>query len=91
MLCQYGVDQLRDDGVVVADDAGEQRLLAAESVGEVFANFVTHGTPAHVSSRNRRFQLSEGVNAWRGRHIVYYDSLGVRDGPVRGDKPLGLS
>ena len=67
---QHGVHQLRDDGVVVADDAGKQRLLAAQPLGEVVADFVAHGTAAHVSARDGGFQLSEGVDARRGRHMA---------------------
>ena len=36
------VDQLRNDRFVVADDAGEQRLAAAELCDEVVADFVLH-------------------------------------------------
>ncbi len=37
---QDRVDELRDDGVVVADDAGEQRLARLQLPNEVVANFL---------------------------------------------------
>ena len=37
---QDGVDELRDDGVVVADDAGEERLARLQLPNEVVANLL---------------------------------------------------
>ena len=39
---QHGVDDLRDDRVVVADDAGEERLSGAEAGDQVLAHLVAH-------------------------------------------------
>jgi len=39
---QHGIDQLRNDRVVVADDARKQRLAAAKFCNQVVAHFVLH-------------------------------------------------
>ena len=40
---EHGVDDLRDDRLVVADDAGEDALAAAQLPQEVGAHLVLHG------------------------------------------------
>ena len=90
------VDELRNDGVFVADDAGEQRVLQANELGEVVAHFVADRPPPDLAARDRCFQLSKSFKTWRGRHIsVYYDSrapfgvslerIGVFDGLSGGN------
>jgi hypothetical protein len=69
MARQHGVDQLRHDRVVVADDAGKERLFPAQPLREVLANFVADRTPADVSPRDGRFQVPEGFKTGRRRHI----------------------
>ena len=56
---QDRVDDLRHDGVVVADDAGKERLAAPELVDQVLAHFVLHAAPADGAAGDGRFQLSE--------------------------------
>src|SRR5436305_14070818 len=43
---EHGVDYLRDDGLVVADDAGEDALAAPQFVEEVRAHLVLDGLHA---------------------------------------------
>ena len=63
------VDELRDDGVVVADDAREERVFPPQALRQVVAHLVAHRPAANLAARDGRFQLSKGVDAWRGRHI----------------------
>ena len=49
---QDGVDELRDHGLVVTDDAGKQRLAAPQLSDQVVANFVLH-RPARKRIRRR--------------------------------------
>ena len=44
VLRENRVDELRDDGVVVADDAGEQRFAGLQLAHEVVADFLFDGT-----------------------------------------------
>ena len=39
---ENGVDDLRNDGVFVADDAGEERLSSLQARDQVLAHFVFH-------------------------------------------------
>ena len=66
---QDRVDQLRHDGVVVADDARKQRVFPAQSLRQVVADLVTDRPAAHLTARDGGLQLSERIDAWRGRHI----------------------
>src|SRR5688500_10117777 len=63
------VDQLRHHGLVVADDAGKERLLPAQPLRQVVAHLVPHGPAFDLAARDRRLELSERFNAWRRRHI----------------------
>src|SRR5688500_254198 len=69
MAGEDGVDQLRHHGLVVADDAGKERLLPAQPLRQVVAHLVSHGPAFDLAARDRRLELSEGFYAWRRRHI----------------------
>jgi hypothetical protein len=79
MAREDGVDKLRDDGVFVADDAGEEGgwiFLAAsaglrgvaESGYEVFAEFVFDGTGKAGGGEFAGTEGTEGLRK-RGRHV----------------------
>ena len=54
-LCRdrIGVDELRDDRLVVADDAGEQRLARLQLAHEVVADFLLDGPRCEPDCRRR--------------------------------------
>ena len=57
---QDRVDDLRHDGLVVADDAGEQGFLLPQPGDEVFADFVFDVTPGEAASLDSRTEFGEG-------------------------------
>jgi hypothetical protein len=61
---QHGVHELRDDRVVVADDAGKEGFFPLQTLRQVLADLVAHRPAANLSTGDGRFQLSEGVDAW---------------------------
>jgi hypothetical protein len=67
-----GVDYLRDDGVVVADDAGEQGLFRggrrAEAGDEIVAELVLDGAGEALGGVFGLPKLAEGVGECRVRH-----------------------
>ena len=67
------------DGVVVADDAGEERFPAPEALGQVLAGFFPDGAPANLAARHGRLQLAEGRDGGMWGHT---DSM-TREGPAR--------
>src|SRR5262245_41428338 len=90
---QDRVRQLRDDGLVVADDAGEERLLPAETILEVLADLVFDWSPAILPPVDRGLQLSKGFNAGRRGHMA----IMTRGQPrwfapptIRGDPSAGV-
>ncbi len=83
---EHGVHQLRHDRVVVADDAGEQRVFPAQVFRQVVAHLVSDRAAAHLAPGDGGFQLCKCFNPWRRRHISIYPSPARR-----GDKPSGLS
>ena len=58
VLRQQRVHQLRDDGVVVADDAGEQRLAGAKFPNEVVADLLMDAPVRHGAAFDRSPQLA---------------------------------
>ena len=66
---QHGIHQLRDDRVVVADDAGEQRVFPPQVFRQVLAHLVSDRAAAHLAPGDGGFQLCKCFNPWRGRHI----------------------
>ena len=62
------VDDLRHDGVVEADDAGEEHALRTQPLHQVFANLVLHAPPALASGRHVVAELSERCCTGRGGH-----------------------
>ena len=70
MTRQDRVDELRDDGFVEPDDAGEERLAGLQLPHEVVANFLLDRARLHPGST----QITEGLN-W-GNHET--DSISVR-------------
>src|SRR5712664_3197767 len=76
---EQSVDDLRDDGVFVAVDAGKQRLALFDGAEQIAADFVFHGEggAARVEVRNApelaeraRFRLSGRLHKSAGRHGV---------------------
>ena len=57
---QDGVHDLWDDGVVVTDDAGEERRAAAQPLDQVLADLVFHRTSVDAAGSYRRAEVSEG-------------------------------
>ena len=47
-----GVDDLRNDGVVIADDAGEDGPSSAQASNQVLAHFVLYAAGAQTLSEN---------------------------------------
>ena len=64
------VDDLRNDGVVVADDAGKERLLGAQLGDEIFAHFVFDAASANIAAVDGRFELSECGWSGLGPHAA---------------------
>src|SRR6266404_1227329 len=76
---EQSVDDLRDDGVFVAVDAGKQRFALFDGAKEIAADFVFHGDggAARVEVRDApelaeraRFRLSGRLHKSAGRHGV---------------------
>jgi hypothetical protein len=62
MTRQNGVDDLRDNGVVVTDYAGEDRGVVSELRDQVLAQFVFHTTGTQfVFRKGTSAQLAEGA------------------------------
>ena len=59
VLRQQRVDQLRDDGVVVADDAGEQRFARAKFPNEVVADLLVDAPVRHGAALDGAPQLAQ--------------------------------
>ena len=57
---EQGVDDLRHHRLVVADDAGEERLLRPQARDQVFADFVSDGSTRHAARRRRRRAMRQG-------------------------------
>ena len=77
---QHRVDELRNDGVVVADDAGKQRLAAAELRNEVVAHFVLHRS-ARKRLRRRgagAAQIAERLDGRDRWHVAILSQLESR-------------
>jgi hypothetical protein len=72
---QQGVDELRDDGVVVADDAREQRAPGAQLANEVLAHFFVNRTVRHGTARHRATKLPQ---SGRSRHVVILSMLAAQ-------------
>jgi hypothetical protein len=68
---QHRIHDLRDDGVVEADDAGEERAAGAKPGDEVFAHFIAHRPPLDVAGGHRRAKFSEGCGS-DGSHGASY-------------------
>ena len=64
-----GVDELRDDGLVVADDAGKERFARLQLANQVVADFLLDGSEAR-SPASRSPQIAEGLNAIRHESIL---------------------
>jgi len=62
------VDQLGNDGVVVAHDAGEQRLPGAQFADQVLTYLVLDGSPRHSTGLDAGAQVSEGRGAIGAGH-----------------------
>ena len=60
MARQDRVDDLRHDGVVVADDAGKERRRAAQALDQVVADFVLDGAAQDAAGGDVCAKLAEG-------------------------------
>ena len=61
---------LRDDGVVVADDAGEERLAGAQLANQVVADFGLDGAPRDAAGLDVFPKCAEGCRL--GVHMDRY-------------------
>ena len=62
MARQQGVDELRNDRVVVADDAGEERPPGAQPGDEIVPDFFVDGAMRHAAGLDGAAQLANGGN-----------------------------
>jgi hypothetical protein len=60
VLREERVDELRDDRVVVADDAREQRLAAAQLPNQVVADFLVNAPALDETGIDGAPQFAEG-------------------------------
>ena len=65
---QQGVDQLRDDGVVVADDAGEEWLARAQFSNKVLAHLLVDTAAYDRAGFDGAAQLAHGGDRGGFRH-----------------------
>src|SRR2546427_3214755 len=77
VLRQQSVDELRDDRIVVADDAGEERLAFAKRADEVRPNFLVDAAVGDLPRLRRLAQLAQSGNRRWGGHDLLYPSLGL--------------
>ena len=68
VLRQQRVDELRHDGVVVADDPGEERFAGAELGDQVLAHFLVHVAAAHGAVGYGPSQVANGRNPCGSGH-----------------------
>ena len=76
-----GVPDLRDDRIVVADDAGKQRLAAAQLVDQVVAEFLPDGAPRDPTCIHCPAQVTQYR---RSLHIGPYMNSRIRSCRVSG-------
>ena len=67
-LRQQRVDKLRHDGIVVADDPGEERFAGAELGDQVLAHFLVHVAAAHGAVGYGPSQVANGRNPCGSGH-----------------------
>ncbi len=76
MFGQDGVDDLRDDGIAVTDDAGEEVLITFKASNDVFAEFVLNGKRLVAAG----FELAHGAGLGGGMKMGHVVGLsGSRD------------
>src|SRR4029453_7497065 len=93
------VDQLRHNGVVVADNAGEERLAGAELGNQVFAHFLVHVAPRHAAVGDGTTQIADRGNPCGSGHgwILSNAQCGMHSAQCSirrsklGIRPLALS
>ena len=69
VLRQQRVHELRHDGVVVADDAREERLAGAELADQVLAHFLVHVAARHA--RRRRWRDADRADGGTGLTVAH--------------------
>ena len=92
MLGEDRVDELRDDRVVVADDAREERLAGPELGDQVVAHFVPHRAPGDSPRATAVLRAPSVAGRADHGHSGYYDAVTrPRSFPpagVRRERPL---
>src|SRR4051794_22490728 len=74
---KYGVDDLRNDGVLISDDAGEDGLLRAKATDKIFAKLVLDAASQAFGGVVTAPESAEG----RRKHIGHDASIDVCRGP----------
>ena len=64
------VDDLRDDRIVVADDAGKNRFVVAEFLDQILADLVFDAASANIAAFDGGAKLSEGRWSGPGPHTA---------------------
>jgi glycerophosphoryl diester phosphodiesterase len=82
---QDRVDDLRYNGFVVPDDAGEEQVARAQACDQVFAHFVANRTPFHATGFDGAAQFSKGRGSCRGHTAI------LSEGSPAYNKPLSSS
>ena len=72
---QQRVHELRDDRVVVADDAGKERLAGAQLGDQVLADFFVDGAARHAAGLDGAAQLANRGNLGSD-HTRFYTHSG---------------
>ena len=69
MLRQQRVDELWHDGVVVADDAGEECFAGAQLTNQVVADFLMHVAAGHRAIGDGAAQIADSRNPGGSGHV----------------------
>ena len=87
---QDGVDDLWDDGLVVADDAGEERRAGLQVADQVVADFVFNGTVGEAPGVDGGAQLTKGRGESHASSYRDRPAAGSEDPALRGTGALIL-
>jgi hypothetical protein len=68
VLRKEGVDELRHDGIVVAHNAGKERLARAKLDNQVLAHFLVHVAPRHAAVGNGATEIADRGNPFGSGH-----------------------
>ncbi len=72
------VDDLRNDRVVVSDDAGEDRFVVPELANQIVADFVLDASPAVVATRGGRLEFPESRRPGLRPHTAIMTPVALR-------------